>query len=102
MEADRLDRSRLYDLYGDRHIQRAIEAAGYTCELRLRPDFAARLPYNGKLLEGEAETRKRIIENIDRGSPVIALGIVGPAEPCLVAGYDEDGVRADRLELFPG
>jgi len=77
--------------YGDRHIQRCIEAAGYACELRLRPDFAARLPYDGKLLESEAKTREHIVDSIDRGHPVIALGLVGPAEPCLIAGYDEDG-----------
>lgn len=30
-------------------------------------------------------------KNIAKGYPVIALGIIGPPEPCIVAGYKEDG-----------
>jgi RNA polymerase sigma factor (sigma-70 family) len=89
-------------VYGDRHIQRSMEAAGYAYELRLQPAFAARLPYSGKLLGSEAQTRRLIMESIDRGRPVIALGVVGPAEPCLVAGYDEEGAVLVGWNYFQG
>jgi hypothetical protein len=35
--------------------------------------------------------RQRILESIDRGMPVIAFGVIGPPEACLVTGYDEGG-----------
>jgi hypothetical protein len=41
--------------------------------------------------EDESLFRQRIIESIDKGMPVIAYGVVGPPEPCLITGYDEDG-----------
>jgi RNA polymerase sigma factor (sigma-70 family) len=88
--------------YGDLHIQRVMEAAGYQHELRLRPDFAARLPYSGELLGSESQTRKLVMESIDAGRPVLALGILGPAEPCLVAGYDEDGAVLVGWNYFQG
>lgn len=31
-----------------------------------------------------------IKSNLAKGNPVIALGIIGPPEPCIVAGYDTD------------
>lgn len=78
--------------YGDRHIARALEAAGYDYELLLSDTFATQLPYAGRRFTGEADVRARIVESIrDQDRPVIAFGVVGPAEPCIVAGYDEDG-----------
>ena len=35
--------------------------------------------------------RGRIIESIDKGRPVIAHGVIGPPEECIIAGYDEGG-----------
>lgn len=32
-----------------------------------------------------------IKSKIEKGFPVIALGIIGPPEPCIVAGYEESG-----------
>lgn len=32
-----------------------------------------------------------IKSNIANGYPVIALGIIGPPEPCIIAGYESDG-----------
>lgn len=31
-----------------------------------------------------------IKSNLAKGNPVIALGIIGPPEPCIIAGYDTD------------
>lgn len=44
----------------------------------------------------EEDTKKEdfityIKSNIANGYPVIALGIIGPPEPCIVAGYEADG-----------
>ncbi len=43
----------------------------------------------------DADTAKEdfaayIRSNLAKGSPVIALGIIGPPEPCIIAGYDAD------------
>lgn len=35
--------------------------------------------------------RERIVASIDRGVPAIAIGIVGPPECCVIAGYEGDG-----------
>lgn len=80
--------------YGDRQYARSFEAAGYRYELRLSPTYAAQIGWQGALLEGEAETRRRIISSIrDRGCPVIGLGVIGTlnTEPCIIHGYDDDG-----------
>ncbi|MGD8240438.1 MAG: hypothetical protein PVH68_17925, partial [Armatimonadota bacterium] len=45
----------------------------------------------GGELTDEAGFRRRIVESIDHGFPVIAFGIIGPPEACLVTGYDERG-----------
>jgi len=62
-------------------FQRACAAANYGCEI-----IHQRGP------EDEALFRRRIIESIaDEGRPVIAIGVIGPPEACLVTGYDEGG-----------
>jgi len=37
------------------------------------------------------EFRRRIMASIDAGRPVLAAGVVGPPEKCVVAGYEEKG-----------
>ncbi len=57
---------------------RAFEAAGYGYEILQGGD--------------EALLRQRIIESLrDKSRPVIAFGIIGPPESCLITGYDEGG-----------
>ncbi|MEN6304474.1 MAG: hypothetical protein ABFD96_17195, partial [Armatimonadia bacterium] len=42
--------------------------------------------------EGEARQRERIIAEIsERQRPVLGYGVIGPPEPSVIAGYDEDG-----------
>lgn len=42
--------------------------------------------------DNEAYFRSRIIESIrDKGRPVLAHGVTGPPEDCIIAGYDENG-----------
>lgn len=60
--------------------RRAFSAAGYAYEV---------IEKQGP--QSEAVFRERIIESINRGMPVRADGVIGPPEPCLITGYDEDG-----------
>lgn len=40
---------------------------------------------------GPGEMRRLLVEQIDQGKPVLAFGIIGPPESCLLTGYDEQG-----------
>ncbi len=61
--------------------RRAFHAAGYAWEYVVKsPDQ-----------DNEAVFRRRIIESIRQGRPVVGYGVVGPPEPCLIAGFDEGG-----------
>ncbi len=51
---------------------------------------------NFKFLRRTSETKKEdftdfICREIDAGNPVIALGIIGPPEACVITGYQEGG-----------
>ena len=59
--------------------RRICEAVGYACEAVM------------KVEGGEAAFRRRIRESLDRGMPVVAYGVIGPPEPCIITGQDEDG-----------
>lgn len=63
-------------------FERAFAATGYGCEVVDGEDGRA----------GEANTRQKIVESIQKGRPVVAFGPVGPPEAALITGYDEDGV----------
>jgi hypothetical protein len=62
-------------------FRRAFAAMGWQLEIvhldRDRPD--------------DMTGRDKIIQSIDAGRPVIAHGVVGPPEECIVTGYDEGG-----------
>lgn len=46
----------------------------------------------GSMLDSDRELyRQSILESIQKGVPVIGYGVVGPPEPAIIAGYDEDG-----------
>lgn len=40
---------------------------------------------------GRNQLLQRIIQSIDAGRPVLALGVIGPPECCIISGYDEGG-----------
>ncbi len=61
----------------DEPVRRAIDATGYAytlCEKTTWQDDAG-----------------AIIASINRGIPVLAYGVVGPSDCCIITGYDEDG-----------
>ena len=71
--------------------RRAFEAIGYAQE------------YIDNRAKGEAYTRERIIESLrDKARPVIAYGIIGPPEACIVTGYDEGGDVLMGWNFFQG
>lgn len=41
--------------------------------------------------KGEPEMRQAILGSIDAGVPVIAHGVIGPPEECVITGYDDGG-----------
>ncbi|MDF2630827.1 MAG: DNA-binding protein AraC-type [Symbiobacteriaceae bacterium] len=68
-------------------IRRAFGAVGYSYTMLSRdgdPDG----PGTGA---DEARFRTAIIDSLRRGVPVLAFGVVGPPECCLITGYDDDG-----------
>jgi len=74
-------------LIGEEPVRRTFGEPGY--------DYTFVPDYNLKGLAYTKEVyRKKIVDSIDSGHPVIALGvvyIVGPPECCLISGYEEGG-----------
>jgi len=83
--------------------RRALAAAGYSLEASVKPAFAASSGMPPGSRPSEAVWRRRIVECIaDRGMPVIGIGVIGPPEPCLIAGYDEGGDVLIGWNAFQG
>jgi hypothetical protein len=80
-------------------MRRAFRSAGYEMRAVAKAEpaqWAERLLHDdaqrvGGELTGEGGFRRRIVESINAGRPVIAFGVVGPPEACLITGYDERG-----------
>jgi len=80
-------------------MRRAYWGAGYEMQVVAHRDAdgwpqtilrAEALRLGGELTD-EAGYRRRIIESINAGKPVIAFGVIGPPEACVITGYDEGG-----------
>jgi RNA polymerase sigma factor (sigma-70 family) len=77
---------------GEEPIRQTFAALGYEYRLASRPD---RERPGVEAQETRRQFMPLIVGEIDRGRPVIAQGIVGPPECCVVTGY-EDGGRTLR------
>lgn len=62
-------------------IRRAFAAVGYAYEIVEKTGAE----------DDEARYRHKIKESLNAGRPVLAFGIIGPPECCLITGYDEGG-----------
>jgi RNA polymerase sigma factor (sigma-70 family) len=71
-------------MLGGEPVKRTFAALGY--DYTFVPDYDRDDPGDAKEVY-----RRAIVESIDKGRPVIAIGIVGPPEACIVAGYDRGG-----------
>jgi hypothetical protein len=70
-------------------IRRAFESVGYAFEMLDQKS------------SDEGTFRTRIIESIrGNGQPVLAAGVIGPPEICIVTGYDENGVVLTGWNFF--
>ncbi|MBN1877817.1 MAG: hypothetical protein JXA33_26590 [Anaerolineae bacterium] len=58
-------------------IRRAIDAVGYAYTLGEKTTWQ--------------DDATNITASIDKGIPVLAYGVVGPSDCCIIAGYDEQG-----------
>jgi RNA polymerase sigma factor (sigma-70 family) len=63
-------------------FRRGLESVGYDYQIIYREENKS----------NETYLRKRILESIrDKNRPVIARGVLGPPEECIIAGFDEKG-----------
>jgi hypothetical protein len=71
----------IMNIYEDRYeaFRRAFQGAGRSYQLLLREDSS------------KEEFKQFIKTEIDEGRPVIAFGIIGPPEACLITGYRDNG-----------
>ncbi len=75
---------------------RALKAVGLRGDVRMaRPIAGIEGPF-----VSEARAREEIVASIDTGAPVIAMGILGPPECCVVFGYAEDGGKLTGWNYF--
>jgi hypothetical protein len=72
-------------MYADPYeaFRRGFTATGYAFEIMEHVDDAGEAT--------ERAFRARIVQNIAEGRPIIGLGVIGPPEACVIAGYGEDG-----------
>lgn len=86
--------------------RRALEASGYPYEIIGNAAALSAMGIAGDSFDAcldEAAMRERIVASIrDHGRPVMALGVVGPPECGLVAGYDEGGDVLIGWSFFQG
>ena len=59
--------------------ERAYQAAGWKCNIIEKNNSTTDI------------LTTHIIDNINKGNPVIALGVVGPPEACIITGYNGNG-----------
>jgi RNA polymerase sigma factor (sigma-70 family) len=81
-------------------LRRAFEASGFEARLYGNAQARGPLPEGSSVSEvacnfpaflDEEGMRSAIVESIDSGKPVIAFGIIGPPEACIVTGYEDSG-----------
>lgn len=82
--------------FGPEPFRRGLQCAGYRPGFLVKPGWwpgqtAADLRRVANSAEGRADLREAITASLDRGLPVLGIGVVGPPEVSLIAGYDEGG-----------
>lgn len=70
-------------------LRDAVRAAGYECRIVANEEHADEVRFSETASSGELGDL--IVESVDAGRPVLALGVVGPPEWCYVNGYEDGG-----------
>jgi AraC-like DNA-binding protein len=71
-------------------IDRAFKSAGYYYRTLEKQDKE----------KDEQNFKASIIESINRGVPVLAFGVIGPPECCIITGYEDHGDTLLGLNYF--
>jgi hypothetical protein len=78
-------------------FHRGLASVGYECEVVCRADLRK------QRRDTEKQLRDRIVHSIrDLRRPVIAHGVIGPPEECIITGYDEGGKVLIGWNFFQG
>jgi hypothetical protein len=77
---------------------RALKAVGWKSDIKMTKNFK---DTNVKLVDLETAT-KDIVNSINLGRPVVAMGIIGPPECCVVSGYQNSGESLVGWNYFQG
>jgi hypothetical protein len=72
-------------------LRRGFNAAGWRTKLLPRPSLVPSLGLEQTSDTSREEMLAAIRDSLERGLPVVALGVVGPPEPGLITGYDDGG-----------
>lgn len=74
-------------------VRWALQACGCKAVIKLNAGYGGKAPRlePGMTYADEATARRDILASIDRGLPVMAIGVIGGPEFCVVTGYDEQG-----------
>jgi hypothetical protein len=75
-------------LIGEEPVRRTFAMLGY--DYAFIPDPRGSHDVRDSALAKES-FRKKIVDSIDKGRPVIAQGVIGPPECCVIAGYGGNG-----------
>jgi hypothetical protein len=85
-------------------FHRGFESVGFSTRIALNKGYIDNLDLDQSYLQenyADKEAIKKIIlEQINSGYPVIGLGIVGPPETSIIAGYDNNGETLIGWSLF--
>jgi len=73
-------------------VRRALRAVGRSHRMIAKAAYADQNHLSCERSDDEALYRAAIVGSIrDEGLPVLAVGVIGPPEVCLITGYDEAG-----------
>ncbi len=80
----------------------AFAASGYEHDIVLHAGFAARLAKGAYACAGHERLRSQLVRTISSGRPVVAAGITGTCDVCLLTGFGDRGDIVLGWSISPG
>lgn len=80
----------------------AFAASGFDHEVVLQAEFSAKIGNTAYASAGHERLRSRVIRSISAGRPVVAAGITGAADTCLLTGFGDRGDIVMGWKMSPG